>query len=99
MILFAILSFNLKILSLLVSRGIWEKERKKISVKFITIGGCTGSFQHIVVSLFYLCAVLSPSTDSVKGASFNTQYAMSIYEQIFPALDITELMHIITHYN
>ena len=29
---------------------------------------------------------------------FNTQYAMSIYEQFFPTHDVTELMHI-TRYN
>ena len=100
MILFAILSFNLKILSLLVSRGIWEKERKKISVKFITsLQAAALALSSIFLLVCFTYAVLSPSTDSVKGASFNTQYAMSIYEQIFPALDITELMHIITHYN
>jgi len=94
------LKFQLK--NVIITRVSWHlgkrKKENKCEIHNWPIG-CTGSFQHIFVSLFYLCAVLSPSTDSVKGASFNTQYAMSIYEQIFPAHDVTELMHIITHYN
>ena len=73
------LKFQLK--NVIITRVSWHlgkrKKENKCEIHNWPIG-CTGSFQHIFVSLFYLCAVLSPSTDSVKGASFNTQYAMSI---------------------